>query len=83
VLGRQVEETLLHVAVLRARAHGALELVADGQLTRRNAPCLEFFRRSGFRAVTDSRFVWTVADPYERPRWVTLRDQTDVADGDR
>ena len=83
VLGRQVEETLLHVAVLRARGHGALELVADGQPTPRNAPCLEFFRRSGFHAVTDSRFVWNVADPYERPRWVTLRDQSDVAAGDR
>ena len=83
VLGRQVEETLLHVAVVRARAHGALELIADGQPTPRNAPCLEFFRRSGFRAVADYRFVWTVADPYELPRGVTLRDQADVAAGDR
>ena len=64
VLGRQVEETLLHVAVDRAREHGALELIADGQPTPRNAPCLAFFRRSGFRAVADYRFVWTVADPY-------------------
>jgi FkbH-like protein len=78
VMGRSVEETLLHVAAAHARARGAAELVAEFRPTSRNAPCLEFFRRSGFRAESDGRFVWSVSDHYERPQWVTLRDHADV-----
>jgi FkbH-like protein len=78
VLGRNVEETLLHVAVEHARARGAAELVAEFQPTPRNAPCLEFFRQSGFRTTGDGRFVWSVSQGYERPQWVTLRDHSDI-----
>jgi FkbH-like protein len=78
VLGRNVEETLLHAAVTRARERGALEVVAEFRPTPRNAPCLEFFRQSRFRSVGDHSFVWNTSDPYERPTWVTLRDNTGV-----
>jgi len=72
-MGRRVEETLLHVAVTHARAHGAATLVADYRATARNTPCLDFFRRCGFRAASDSRFIWETAKPYELPGGVTLR----------
>ena len=78
VMGRNVEETLLHVAAAHARARGAAELVAEFRPTSRNAPCLEFFRRSGFRAESDGRFVWGLSTRYERPPWVTVRDHSDV-----
>ena len=78
VLGRNVEETLLHVAVTHARARGAAEVVAEFRPTERNAPCLAFFRQSRFRAVGDSLFVWNTSEPYERPPWVTLHDKTGV-----
>ena len=78
VMGRNVEETLLHVAAAHARVRGAAELVAEFRPTSRNAPCLEFFRRSGFRAESDGRFVWGLSTRYERPPWVTVRDHSDV-----
>ena len=68
VLGRQVEETLLHMAVVRREHVAPCELIA------------EVNRRPGMRPASNSsgdqasarsrihRFVWTVAEPYERPR---------------
>jgi FkbH-like protein len=83
VLGRGVEETLLHVAVSQARATGADTLVADLNPTPRNGPCLEFFRRSGFRASGDTTFTWSTSDDYPRPRHVTLLDTAGAAAGHR
>jgi FkbH-like protein len=78
VLGRSIEETMLHVAVARARARGAAELVAELRATARNSPCLEFFGRSGFVRAGDTRFVWQTATPYPRPDWVALEDRSGV-----
>jgi FkbH-like protein len=79
VMGRNVEETLLHVAAYHARERGAVELFAEFVPTPRNAPCLEFFRRSDFRAASDSVFTWNTSEPYPRPPYVTLRDDAAVA----
>jgi FkbH-like protein len=76
VLGRNVEETLLHAATAHARAHGATELVAEFRPTPRNRPCLEFFRRSGLRTDGELSFVWDLAEPYPRPAWVKLEVKT-------
>jgi FkbH-like protein len=78
VMGRNVEETLLHVAANHARERGAVELFAEFVPTPRNAPCLEFFRRSHFRAASDSMFTWNTSEPYPRPPYVTLRDNAAV-----
>jgi FkbH-like protein len=72
VMGRSVEEAMLHVAVDRARERGASTLTATLQPTPRNGPCLEFFRRSGMRATGEHSFAWSTSDAYERPRWVTI-----------
>jgi FkbH-like protein len=79
VLGRHVEEALLHIAVGRARAVDADELIADFIPTARNQPCLDFFRRSGLKSVGEHRFVWNVSEPYDCPQFVTLRDHTSVS----
>jgi FkbH-like protein len=79
VLGRRVEQTLLHVAVERARAAGASQLVADFVPTARNRPCLDFFRQSHLHAVGEHRFTWDLSRPYDCPRFVTLRDQNAVS----
>ncbi len=78
VMGRRVEETMLHVAVARCRAQGARQLIADFRSTPRNAPCLDFLRRSGLREIETHRFVWDAAVPYERPRSVALHDGSDL-----
>jgi len=84
VMGRSVEDTMLHLAVAQSRARGATELVAEFKPTARNSPCLDFLRRSGLRAAGDTLFTWDTAQPFERPRWITLRDHAGaVTAGDR
>jgi FkbH-like protein len=78
VLGRNIEETLLHVAVVHAHARGAADLVAEFHPTPRNAPCLDFFRRSRFRPIGEHLFIWDAHEAYDRPRWVTLYDKAGV-----
>ena len=82
VMGRHVEEAMLHVAVAQCRARRASTLRAEFRPTARNNPCLDFFRRSGLRAAAaaaENVFIWNASQPYERPRSVTVLDQTGVA----
>ena len=79
VMGRHVEDAMLHVAIAHSRTLGASQLVAELRPTPRNGPCLEFLRRSQLRPVTDTEFVWDTADLYPRPRWVALHDRTAIA----
>lgn len=72
VMGRRVEETMLHVAVEWARAHHRLEIRALYQATAKNRPCLEFFRRSGFAESTDGSFSWDATQAYPLPEHIQL-----------
>ncbi len=76
VMGRMVEETLVHVASEFARSRGATEIRADFRPTERNAPCLEFWRRSGFEEVSEHRFRRSAAVPYPLPTCVSLTRDT-------
>jgi FkbH-like protein len=79
VIGRSIEDAMLHVAISQARARGATEIVAEFRRTPRNGPCLDFLRRSALGAVSDTVFVWDAADAYPRPRWCTLHDSPGMA----
>ena len=72
VMGRRVEEAMLHVAIAQARMKGAATLRARFLPTPRNAPCLEFFRRCGMREVGASEFMWSTGDAFSRPSSVTV-----------
>jgi FkbH-like protein len=74
VMGRLMEETMLHVAAEHGRAIGARELVATHLPTERNGPCLNFWReRSGFTVAGHAdTFRWPLAEPYPLPRQVSL-----------
>ena len=78
VMGRNVEETMLHAAVAYCRARGASSLVAEFTPTARNAPCLEFLERSGLQRMSACQFRWDVLRPYDCPPWVNLDDRTDA-----
>lgn len=78
VMGRNVEETMLHAAVAHCRTRGVSSLVAEFTATARNTPCLEFLRRSGFVSTAEHRFAWDASRPYECPRWVVLEDVSGV-----
>jgi FkbH-like protein len=74
IIGRRMEESMLHVAAEHGRMIGAREMVAEYVPTARNAPCLEFWRtRSGFAARSDERtFSWDLAAAYPLPSAVSL-----------
>lgn len=74
VFGRQVEETMLHLAVDHAAAAGARVLVADFMQTAKNKPTLEFLRdRSRLTSDEANTYRWDCRDPYPVPSHVTLR----------
>jgi len=75
VMGRKVEETMLAVAVGRARQCGAERLEAVFQPTEKNKPCLDFLKdRSGLEQIGESplAFAWKLQTPYPVPSQVTL-----------
>lgn len=75
VMGRKVEETLLHVATEQARRAGKPLVEARYIPTAKNKPCLEFLSRSGFERAGD-RFTWPTDRPYERPTTLDLIQET-------
>ena len=76
VLGRGVEQTMLHAVAAQARALGGQQLVATYRPSPRNAPCRSFFEeRSGLqprRRAEDLEFVWDLRRPYPAPEHVTF-----------
>ncbi len=73
VMGKRVEETIVHQLVEGARALGASRLMAHYERTKKNAPCLEFWQRSGFETVDGRTFTWDLSRLYPKPRAVELR----------
>jgi FkbH-like protein len=72
VMGRKVEESMLHLAWRRAHERQLGSVVAHFTLTDRNAPCLRMWRASGFTEPQDFEFRWSLADPYALPSGVAL-----------
>ena len=73
VMGRAVEETMLHVLVEAARAAGARELIAEYLPTAKNQPCLRFLETAGFSRKPDSNlFMLPLEAPYPRPTAINL-----------
>jgi FkbH-like protein len=72
VMGRKVEDTMAALAIRFARERGLADVVADYRATAKNAPCLEFWRRSGFELENASRFRWSAEREYPIPGVVAL-----------
>jgi FkbH-like protein len=81
VIGRGVEEVMLHALAERARDLGLGQLVAHYLPTARNAPCKEFFdQRSGFtRLEGGAGYAWDLRRPYPVPGHVTARRAAEEA----
>ena len=73
VLGRSVEETMLHVAVQIAREAGAGVLIAQPIPTEKNKPCREFFARCAFDRQTDDSYAWSTDREYPLPDCIQLK----------
>jgi FkbH-like protein len=72
VMGRKVEETMVHVAVAAAIARSASCVRAQYLPTAKNKPCLSFWQTSGFRNDADTLFTWDTAKPYALPDAIRL-----------
>ncbi len=70
VMGRGVEEALLHVATLRARDLGWPALRVEALSTERNKPCRDFFSRVGGSDVAS--FLWNTSQLFPLPAHVEL-----------
>jgi len=72
VMGRKVEETLLHMAVSAAFAAGASLVEAHYLKTAKNKPCLSVFKSSGFATDDEQLFRWNDSSSYLLPEVIQL-----------
>jgi FkbH-like protein len=73
VMGRKVEETMLHVLSTRAKSGGAVKLRACYLPTSKNQPCSRFLESAGLqRNGDDKRFILDLAQPYPKPAAISL-----------
>ena len=77
VMGRKVEETMVHVAVASAIAQGARRVVAHYLPTAKNKPCLTFFKASGLATGDEVEFTWDASERYALPEPITLEWRKD------
>lgn len=71
VMGRRVEESLLHVLIKQAVEKGARNIVAFYEPTKKNKPCFEFFSKSGLLQ-DGQQFSWDAACRYPPPQGVSI-----------
>jgi len=72
VMGRKVEECMVHLAVKTAQNWAAKTIVAEYAPTSKNKPCLSFWQTSGFRTSDNQTFTWDAAIAYALPAMITL-----------
>jgi FkbH-like protein len=77
VMGRRVEESMVHLAVEWARARALCEVVAHYRKTAKNKPCHDFWRQSHFAAdAAEEVFTWDAREPYALPACITLEQRS-------
>jgi FkbH-like protein len=79
VMGRKVEETMLHVLSTRAKSGGATKLRASYLPTSKNQPCLRFLESAGLQRNGDDKpFILDLEQPYPKPAPISLELKPDV-----
>jgi len=78
VMGRNVEEAMIHSITKHACSIGLENVSAQFIPTGKNKPCLEFWRRSGFKPdQSEERFWWWLDAAYPRPDSVAIEVSLD------
>jgi FkbH-like protein len=72
VMGRKVEEAMLHLVVTEAARRGLSSVEAHYLPTPKNKPCLAFFQGCGFSNSDGERFAWDVRRPFPVPEAITF-----------
>ena len=74
VMGRKVEETMVHLAVEHARQRGLKTVRARLLPTAKNKPCADFWaQQSRFASPAEREFTWDASQPYPVPGHIDLR----------
>lgn len=74
VMGRKVEETLIHLAAGELQSLGAEVMHVEYLPTKRNRPTLEVLQKAGLNEVAEHRFEVCLTAGYEKPTTVTLEE---------
>lgn len=78
VMGRNVEEAMIHSITKHAYSIGLETVSARFIPTSKNKPCLDFWRRSGFKPDESAeRFWWRLDMAYPRPDAVAIEGDLD------
>ena len=72
VMGRGVEQAMVHLAATWAATQGAETLTAQITPTERNRPCQEFWETSGLDPQAPDTFMWNLSTPYPAPASITF-----------
>jgi FkbH-like protein len=72
VMGRKIEEMMLHTLITYARSLELEEVYARYIPTPKNRPCLRFFQNSGLEDVGESVFRWNLNRDYPKPEYIEL-----------
>lgn len=72
VMGRKIEETMLHMVASYAKSLNCEELYAKYLPTPKNKPCLSFLETSGFEYVGDNIFSWKLNKDYQKPEHIRI-----------
>ena len=75
VFKRGVEETILAKAVVLCRSLGVRQVFSEYLPTKKNGPCLEFWKASCFDCQADNRtFVFDTSKPYAFPGHIKVTE---------
>jgi len=74
VMGRNIEEAMLAIAIGHGRALGLRKLLARYIATKKNKPCLDFFLRSGLTSSAEDVFCWDLTKEYPIPPHIEVHD---------
>ena len=73
VMGRKIEETMLHIAAEYGRSLNFKTMKAIFLETQKNSPCHTFWKQSNFKHDEKTNtFTWDLKDPYPQPECISI-----------
>jgi FkbH-like protein len=72
VMGRKVEEAMLHVLTSLCRSKGLSKLTLCYRPTEKNMPCLRFLENSELERLEDNLFSWVLKCDYPMPVHISI-----------
>ena len=73
VMGRKVEETLIHLAMDALKRLGAVSMGVHYLATPRNRPTLDVFRASGLKEISENYFEGDCIEGFAKPETITVK----------